>query len=79
MKKYGKTVEEITYEKTAQCREIVQEILNFGVDEYQKFKIIELLGLELESRMALTEISSVTKKYLDHEKDTHNTKLITEV
>ena len=76
MKKYGKTEEEITYEKMQQCREIVQEILSFGVNEFQKFKIIELLCLELESRAALEEITSATKKYLDLDED-KSAKLIT--
>ena len=56
MKKYGRTKEEIDASKTIQCREIVKEILDFGVDDYQKLKIIELLGLELESRDQLKSI-----------------------
>ena len=36
MKKYGKTVEEVDTEKMIMCREIVKEILDFGVDEAQK-------------------------------------------
>ena len=40
--KYGKTEQEVEVEKTVQCRQIVKEILNFGVDELQKRKIIYL-------------------------------------
>ena len=81
-KKYGKTQEETLCEKNIQCREIVRTILDFGVDEYQKFKIIELLSLELENRDSLIEITSATKKYLKkdgNDDDTKETKLITTI
>ena len=65
MKKYGKTEEEVDASKTLQCREIIKEIIDFGVDDYQKLKIIELLALELESRDQLKSITTVAKKYLD--------------
>ena len=65
MKKYGKTDGEVSAGKSLQCREIVKEIIDFGVDEYQKMKIIELLALELESRECLKSVTSATKKYLD--------------
>ena len=44
IKRYGRTDEEKRVEKTIQCRQIVSEILNFGVDEFQKAKIIQLLS-----------------------------------
>ena len=43
VKKYGKTVEEKKAEKSLQCREIVREILNFGVNESQKLQLIKRL------------------------------------
>ena len=49
MEKYGKTVAEDDAEKMFQCRNIVAEILNFGVSEFQKRQIIKLLSCELES------------------------------
>ncbi len=49
MKKYGKTEEEAKAEKMFQCRQIVSEILNFGINEAQKRQIIKLLACELES------------------------------
>mgnify|MGYP001165009699 CR=1 FL=1 len=75
MKKYGRTKEEIDASKTIQCREIVKEILDFGVDDYQKLKIIELLGLELESRDQLKSITSVAKRYLNT-KEEQNKKIL---
>lgn len=51
-------------EKLHQCREIVREIENFGVDELQRKQIIYLLSLGLEDRDALEEISNVAKKHI---------------
>jgi hypothetical protein len=55
--KYGETEKEKLYSKKLQCREIVKEILDFGVDEIQKKHIIYLLSLELEDRNIMLEIS----------------------
>mgnify|MGYP003629235204 CR=1 FL=1 len=58
LKKYGKTVEEVDVEKLFQCREIVTEILNFGINETQKRQIIKLLACELESVNDMKDISA---------------------
>ena len=63
--KYGKTEQEVEVEKTVQCRQIVKEILNFGVDELQKRKIIYLLSLELEDRETMVQISKIINN--DHQ------------
>ena len=47
--KYGKTDTENMAEMTLQCREIVKEVLRFGVTQEQILKIIELFALELEN------------------------------
>jgi hypothetical protein len=67
MKKYGKTEEETQFEKVSQCREIVREIIDFGVDEMQKIKIIYLLSLEIENRNLLETISKATDNMLNGE------------
>ena len=59
MKKIGKTLEEKRVEDMTMCREIVQEILKFGVNESQKERIIYLLSLELESRENMIKISEI--------------------
>lgn len=59
MEKIGKTLEEKRIEDMAICREIVQEILKFGVSEPQKQRIIYLLSLELESREKMVKISKI--------------------
>tara|TARA_E500000331_G_C16730959_1_gene486640 strand:- start:167 stop:406 length:240 start_codon:yes stop_codon:yes gene_type:complete len=56
LKKYGKTKEEKKAEKSIKCREIVSEIVKFGVDESQKLQIIKLLALELENNKSMKKI-----------------------
>ena len=53
---YGKTKEEEKAEKSIQCREIVKEIINFGVDENQKLQIIKLIAMELENNRSMKKI-----------------------
>tara|TARA_Y100000034_G_scaffold74443_1_gene89552 strand:- start:588 stop:833 length:246 start_codon:yes stop_codon:yes gene_type:complete len=68
VKKYGKTEEEKGVEDSIQCREIVVEILNFGINEFQKMKLIYLISLELEDRDHMLEVSDLIKKLLNEEK-----------
>ena len=56
MKKYGKTKEEKKAEKSLQCRDIVKEIIKFGIDESQKIQLIKLLALELENNNQMKKI-----------------------
>ena len=74
--KYGKTDIEGDVEATVMCREIVKEILRFGVTDYQKIKIVELLGLELENREQMLKIIEASKSCLES-KTKNNSKLIT--
>ena len=62
MKSYGKSESDLHTEKKIQCREIVKEIINFGVTEDQKLQIIYLLSLELESRDKMLGISKLVQK-----------------
>ena len=75
MKKYGKTEEEILVEKNIQCREIVREILNFGVDELQKKQIIKLLSLELENGDLMRKIGNLLSE--NNNSNESNNKVIT--
>ena len=56
MKKYGKSDEEVYLSKMHTCRDIVKEILAFGVNEDQKKQIIKLLALELEDVSLMKDI-----------------------
>lgn len=49
--------------KKQQSRDIVKEIINFGVSEDQKLDIIYLLSLSLESVEAMKTICDATKNY----------------
>tara|TARA_B100000214_G_C23452708_1_gene394530 strand:+ start:203 stop:424 length:222 start_codon:yes stop_codon:yes gene_type:complete len=54
-------------------RNIVKEILDFGTNENEKLKIIELLCLELENTGIMKEIISVIKAKKDiKSEDTQN-------
>ena len=59
MKKYGKTEKDLIVEKSIECRNIVKEIIRYGVSEFQKKKIIYLLSLELEDGEIMKEITSL--------------------
>jgi hypothetical protein len=60
--KIGKTETEKIADEILVCRNIVKEILNFGVTESQKIDIIYFLSLELENRESLEKITDVVKK-----------------
>lgn len=55
-KKYGASPEEGYLLENAKCREIVHEILNFGVSQNQIITLIKLLSLELENRELMLKI-----------------------
>lgn len=67
--KMGKSDAEIAAEKLLKCRQIVAEILNFGVTQEQLLQIIYLLSLELENREALEDIADSVKR---HKSDIEN-------
>tara|TARA_Y100000034_G_C6790797_1_gene354048 strand:- start:341 stop:568 length:228 start_codon:yes stop_codon:yes gene_type:complete len=67
IKKYGANPEEDRILSSVQCREIVQEILNFGVDQYQMLIIIKLLSLELEDRNMMLQLTEVIDSSLENE------------
>ncbi len=71
---YSVKLEKLAREKN-QSREIVLEVLNFGVTEQQKLDIIHGVCLSLEDNSALKEISEVLKKYrevINKEEDADN-------
>lgn len=59
---YSVELEKLAKDKQ-KAREIVKEILNFGVNEQQKFQIIYELSLNLETVGALKSINEVLKLY----------------
>jgi hypothetical protein len=61
----GKSNIEKNVQDIQSCRNIVEEILNFGVSQEQIIRICYLLSLELENTEMLKSISNVTKVYLE--------------
>ena len=59
---YSVKLEKLAREKQ-QSREVVAEVLRFGVTEQQKYDIIHGICLSLENNEALKNITSVLKKY----------------
>ena len=45
-------------------RDIVSEMLNFGINEEQKMRVIYFLSLELENTALMKDIYSVVRNYL---------------
>ena len=59
---YSVKLEKLAREKQ-QARDIVVEVLKFGVTEQQKYDIINGICLSLENNSALKDISETLKKY----------------
>lgn len=55
----------IDFKSIEKCRNIKEEILNFGVNEKEIIKLIELLSLELEDTDLMRKISILIKKEED--------------
>lgn len=71
---YSVKLEKLARDKQ-RAREIVQEIVRFGVTEQQKYDIIFSLSLGLENNDAMKEITEVLKKYreiINKEEDSDN-------
>jgi len=71
---YSVKLEKLAKQKQ-QSREIVNEILSFGVSEQQKYDIIHGLCLSLENNKALKSIAETLKKYrevINKEEETDN-------
>ena len=62
IKKYGETKTDKWARELSKSRDIVSEIMNFGVSQNQIIQIINLLALELEDRNAMMAFTEVYKK-----------------
>lgn len=70
--KIGQTETEKWAKEMLAGRQIVDEILKFGVNQSQILNIIKLLSMELEDREALLAISEVVKETLEKTKVSSN-------
>tara|TARA_Y100000310_G_C20080713_1_gene533700 strand:- start:217 stop:483 length:267 start_codon:yes stop_codon:yes gene_type:complete len=66
---YGEIPEENKVVESIKAREIVQEILTFGVNQHEMLKIIYFLSLELEDRKILEQLSDILRPLLFEEKE----------
>ena len=62
---FGVTPVEAKAKDSQKSREIVAEILNFGVSQQQILRIAYLLSLELEDTHAMQNISQCIKSYIE--------------
>jgi hypothetical protein len=70
--KIGQTETDRWAQDMLACRQIVSEILKFGVNQKQILNIIKLLAMELEDRDALVAISAVVKEALEEAQTSNN-------
>lgn len=75
---YGNISEEASVLESIKSREIVQEILKFGVNQNQILKIIYFLCLELEDREILENLSDILRPVLFEEKTKDQKSIIME-
>jgi hypothetical protein len=61
--KIGITETENQTTKIQESRNIVKEIIKFGISEDQKIDVLYFLTLEIENRDLLEEITSILKNY----------------
>jgi hypothetical protein len=62
MEKIGETKTDKWANEALVCRQIVNEISKFGVNQNQRLEIIKLLSLELESHDAIVAIAEIVKE-----------------
>lgn len=63
--KIGKSETEAWAQEMLVCRQIVDEIYRFGVNQKQTLNIIKLLAMQLENHEAMVAISAVVKEALE--------------
>jgi len=70
---YGSIAGEKRVEESIKAREIAQEVIKFGVSQYQIAKVIYLMALELEDRETLEGVTEAVKPLLDRLGDENST------
>ena len=70
IKKYGEQDWEGTILDNSKAREIVQVIMDHGVNQNQVLRIIYLLALELDNREHMLEISNLIKNITEGKEST---------
>ena len=76
IKKYPASVGDKNILDAAQCREIIHEILDFGVNQKQIHTLIKLLSLELENSDAMRKITEIIDASLEKEGASNTTTIL---
>jgi hypothetical protein len=63
--KFGSSQAESEAKEMLRCRQIVSEILNFGVSQREIMRIMHLLSLEIESREVMIDLSDRIKSSMN--------------
>jgi hypothetical protein len=61
--KVGQTDAEKKARSLKKCRDIIAEINNFGVNDFERVQLIHLMSLELEDRDLINDFAEVIKGY----------------
>lgn len=69
MEKFGETPAEAEAREMLKCRQIVSEIVNFGISQREILRVMHLLSLELEDRELMVDLSSRTKSAVNGSTD----------
>jgi len=62
VKNYGDTTNELEIQDRVKCREIVNEIMNFGINQSQILQIMYLLSLEVDDINIMKSLTSSVKE-----------------
>jgi len=62
IKQFGKSQEESSIEDNIKAREIVQSVLDYGVNQDQITQIIMLFSMELENMNLMKDITNLIKQ-----------------
>ena len=77
IKKYRSSAKDQEVLESAKAREVVHEVMNFGVSQSQILTIIKLLSLELEDLVLMKSINTLIDGDLQEENIEKTTTIIT--
>ncbi|MAH42951.1 hypothetical protein CL614_04495 [archaeon] len=72
----GKTSTEKHANDVKVCREIVSEILKYGVNQEQILRVMYLLSLELEEHEAMINTSAIIREHLPYLNEEKNSDIV---
>ena len=79
LKQYGNTEQEQVAGDSTRAREVVLEIMDFGVNDQQIMKICYFLIMELEDQTIIDNMSEQIKAYIDRLSEKSEDGIITDM